>query len=96
MAWETRKNGNYLYRKVKKRGKVRSVYIGRGDIAEIELHRQAERAAELEAQKLQRKEAELLDQKIDEFSELNKTLVDALFLINGYHQHKRQWRRKRQ
>ena len=95
MAWETRKNGNYLYRKVKKRGKVRSVYIGRGDVAEIEIHRQAERKAELEAQKQERAEAELIDQKIDEFSQLNETLVDALFLINGFHQHKRQWRMKR-
>ena len=36
-----------------------------------------------------------IDEQLDELSKLNQILVNALFIINGYYQHKRQWRKKR-
>jgi len=56
--------------------------------------------ARLEAEKKKRSfEAEKLrqdeiDQGIVTFCAAVKAFEDALFLINGYHVHKRQWRRK--
>ena len=45
--------------------------------------------------KQKRIETNALDDQINELSEINQILVDALFLMNGFRQHKRQWRRVR-
>lgn len=99
MAWEKRGNLNYFYRKKRIGGKIKSVYVGSGDIAElIEQSDKIDKLrADAAAEQLKRKriEADALDDKINELSEINQILVDALFLINGFHQHKRQWRKIR-
>ena len=99
MAWETRGNRSYFYRKKRVGGKVKSEYIGGGEVAKLiarreQLERQVSDAA-AERSKREREAADALDERINELSEINRILVDALFLINGYHQHKRQWRKKR-
>ncbi len=99
MAWETRGNRNYFYRKKRIGGKVKSEYVGFGDDAAlIERCGQLEKQrAEAEAEKLREKkaEAEAIDEQINKLSEINQTLVDALFLVNGFYRHKGQWRKKR-
>lgn len=99
MAWETRGNNSYLYQKTRIGGKVKSVYVGRGEIAVLvdrcEQRTRKLKKLESEKRKSERRKAEIIDEKLDRLSEINQTLVDALFLINGFHQHKRQWRKKR-
>ena len=99
MGWETRGNREYYYEKEWIDGKCVSKYRGTGELAvligQLERGRRLERRRDryIEAQK--RAAESVLDQQIAELSEINKNLVDALYLINGYHQHKRQWRKKR-
>lgn len=100
MAWETReRGGRYYYRKEREGGRVRSVYVGAGLfgqsaalLAEMERkNRELERAAfrrEIEKQ-------EAVDACIDEIGELLEQLMTAALIASGYHQHKRQWRRRR-
>lgn len=99
MAWETRGNSRYYYQKERVGDKVKSSYIGNGEVARIiaacEKGRRREKKIEVECQRRQKLETEIFDEKLNELSEINQSLVDALFLLNGFHQHKRQWRKKR-
>ena len=99
MAWETRGNNRYFYQKERIGDKVKSSYIGTGELADLiarcEKSRRIEKLIEEDLQRLQRLNAEIIDEQLNEISELNRSLVDALFLLNGFHQHKRQWRKKR-
>jgi hypothetical protein len=99
MAWETRGNRSYFYRKERINGKVKSVYVGSDAAAVLIAERAKAERIKKEAKKLetdtQRGELEALDRQINALSEFNQNLVDALFLISGFHQHKRQWRKKR-
>lgn len=99
MAWELRGKKEYFYRKIRIDGKVKSQYFGIGEAANlidrlIESRRKS-REIETEVRKNNRVRYEQIDDQIDAFSDVNQTLVDALFLINGFHQHKRQWRKFR-
>lgn len=99
MGWETRGNREYYYRKEWINGACVSSYIGSGELADLlsqsdELYAaKAERERRLERNK--READKSLDDELDRISEINRTLVDALFLVNGFHQHKRQWRKSR-
>ncbi len=99
MTWETRGNQSYFYRKERINGKVKSEYVGSGEAAALiercETDRRELKRLEKEKLKRERQKAELIDDELNALSELNQSLVDALFLINGFHQHKRQWRKKR-
>lgn len=99
MAWETRGNREYYYEKEWINGRCVSTYHGRGELAELfpqlEEGRRLQKRRERMLEQQRREAIEMLDKQIDELFEINKDLVDALFLINGYHQHKRQWRKKR-
>lgn len=99
MAWEKRGNRNYFYRKRRVKGKVESEYVGGGEIAGFiaERERLEKQINNVAAERLKQRriEADALDDQINELSELNQMLVDALFLMNGYHRHKRQWRKIR-
>lgn len=99
MAWETRGNRSYFYQKERHGKKVKSVYAGSG-IEAVLLERcenGGRELKEIEKEKLNHEKAKdkMIDERINEFSEINQILVDALFLINGFYQHKRQWRKKR-
>ncbi len=99
MAWETRGNNSYLYQKERNGEKVKSVYVGRGEVAF--LIDELDNAGKFEKEQTraeiirQRELSEAIDEQLNALSEINQSLVDALFLINGFHQHKRQWRKKR-
>lgn len=99
MAWEKRGDRSYFYQKERHGKKIRSIYTGSGiDAALIEQCENGRRdlkETEKEKLKLERKNCEAIDEQINELSEINQILVDALFLMNGFHQHKRQWRKKR-
>lgn len=94
------KNGNlYYYRKRREGDRVVSEYVGGGVVASLSEYQDKRERAEREAADLQQRAAHLsierIDQQLDEFSELVDLLVKAELLAMGYHQHKRQWRRRR-
>lgn len=100
MALESRKNRHtYYYRKERSGDQVRSVYLGSGLIAELT----ARHAEEAEAQRLAEREHErqvraaflAADAPAADAIAALRTTVHAALLLAGYHQHKRQWRRKR-
>lgn len=99
MGWEKRGKKRYFYTKEWVGGKCRSRYTGGGEVAvlieQCEKGRRIERRNQKGNEEMQRAKDELVDDRLNELSEINQNLVDALFLINGYHQHKRQWRKKR-
>lgn len=87
------KNGTYYYRKERVKGKIRSVYVGSSETAQLdECYRWRDEAERLEKAKMLEKinAREIrIDAEIEKFSALTRNLIDALFLINGFHQHKR-------
>jgi hypothetical protein len=101
MALELRGNDHYYYEKERDGDKVRSVYAGKGEIAYLLNQMRLLKKDEENAQK-QRKNNDNQRQVetepeniVESFADLARSLTDAFFLTNGFHQHKRQWRKKR-
>lgn len=97
MSWETRGNNRYYYRRRKVRGRVVAEYIGAGALADAvagldeQQRRERQRAAaELRAiiEGDNRTVAALA-----EIDELVRTATTAVLIANGYHTHRRQWRK---
>lgn len=100
MAWEQRGNRSYYYRKRWEDGRCVSVYVGAGETADVlsacEFYRRAEEAQAREAERAYRAELEACDEALAELERLTCELTRAVLITNGYHQHKGQWRRKRE
>lgn len=99
MGIESRKGNLYYYRKRREGDRVVSEYVGGGLIVSL-----AERQAEIERAQREAAKAQLhaermsmaeIDRQMDEFSQLVDLLMSAELLTLGFHQHKRQWRRRR-
>ncbi len=99
MGWEQRGNHQYYYKKERHGSEVKSVYVGRGDIAHMISQIQStspllERLARVtkspEVSKFQESESQL-----EQASELIQLLLEGALLAGGCHTHKRQLRRKR-
>lgn len=99
MAFENRKGRSYYYRKERDGSRVRSVYIGTGETAQIIAQfdswgdTQRQEARELEARR--RESILAIDRELDALAQIVKQITDASLIAKGYHRHKRQWRRKR-
>ncbi len=100
MAVEVRRNGNlYYYKKRREGNRVVSEYVGGGMIVDLEQKRaeldkaiREAQAAQLEAERMS---LTAIDKSLDEFSDIVDTLTNAVLISMGYHQHNRQWRRRR-
>jgi len=99
MGWEQRGNNRYFYRKEREGSRVKSVYVGRGEVAQMvskfqsssaELEKLMQAKKAIEANKLERVESAL-----DRAIELAQLFTEAELLTAGFHTHRRQWRRKR-
>jgi len=99
MGWEQRGNNRYFYRKEREGSRVKSVYVGRGEIAHMVaqlqsssplLEKYARTMRSPEQVKLEKAEAAL-----EQVSELIQLTTEAALLAAGFHTHKRQWRRMR-
>jgi predicted negative regulator of RcsB-dependent stress response len=99
MAWEQRGTTSYYYKKEREGSRVRSVYVGRGEVAQMvsklqsssaELEKLMRAKRSIEANELERAEATL-----DLAIELTQLFTQAALLVAGFHTHHRQWRRKR-
>ncbi|MGI9066896.1 MAG: hypothetical protein ACR2HX_10895 [Pyrinomonadaceae bacterium] len=99
MGWEKRGNHHYYYRKERYGSRVKSVYVGRGEIALLTaqldvLQREQNEAVQVKERKEQRA-FDSLDQHIDNLARLSTLLTEAVLIAAGFHQHKRQWRKRK-
>jgi hypothetical protein len=99
MAWETRGNGQYYYQKRREGQRVRSQYVGAGEVAkliaqlnEIDTRR---RKFEQDVHRAELAKATRLDGPIDEFCKAVFQITEVVLVATGHHLHKRQWRKKR-
>ena len=99
MGWEQRGNRTYYYRKKREGGRVRSLYIGSGDFAQISAETDAANRQEQEqirANDRRIRDAEAaIDRQLKDTETALFSTVDAALLAAGYHKHKGQWRKKR-
>lgn len=96
MGLEDRKGKLYYYRKRREGDKVISEYAG-GDVVGIATYRQEKKEKERQREQLTKVKMSLaeIDAQIDQFSKETDRLVRDWLISQGFHQHKRQWRRKR-
>lgn len=99
MAWETRGNNTYYYKKERRGNRVVSTYYGKGEFADLiaSFDEIEQRKTEIERQKeLEIKEK--LDEKsleIEQIHQKNAELVEIVLRLLGFHKYKGQWRKKR-
>lgn len=99
MGLEYRDGTPYYYRKVRKKRRVVSAYVGSGAIARL--------AYQLDQMERERRDTErmahrvMVEQLTDsallkDYRTLSSTLIQAAFVSSGYHRHKRsEWRKRR-
>lgn len=97
MSWEYRGNQRYYYRRRKVGGQMVTEYIGNGAVADLiarqdEIDRQRRAAAAAEWQAMVEDETETAA-KLAAVDDLVKTLTAGVLIANGYHTHRRQWRK---
>jgi len=99
MGWEDRNGRSYYYRKERDGTRVRSVYVGGGEgaklIAQIEALESDEREGDRTFARLERERVQGQDTELDALGEIIRELAAATLIAHGYHQHKREWRRRR-
>jgi len=99
MGWEQRGTNSYYYKKEREGSRVRSVYVGRGEVAQMVSKLQAS-SNEIEKlmwakKSIEANELERVEATLDRAIELSQLFTQAALLVAGFHTHKRQWRRKR-
>ena len=95
-AWEQRGNNIYYYRKERQGTRVKSTYVGRGEMAHLISQFQASSAVvERFARADGVNESKKAEAALDLALELIQLVTKAALWTAGFHTHKRQWRRKR-
>lgn len=99
MPWQKHRHKSYYTRSVRVDGRVVTEYLGRARAAALASQADAQAAAD-HAERLARARADQalydeLKQTLDEYDEIVRMFTTAALLVNGYHLHKRQWRKKR-
>lgn len=98
MGWERRGNRQYYYKKRRIGGRVESVYFGSGIVGLLaEAQVLSQRAGRIKDRQTDRKMRQLryADQQLAAVEEHIQGLYNGVLLVNGYHLHARQWRKKR-
>ena len=100
MGIEARGNGQYYYRKKRVGNRVISTYGGTGYGATLmqalDEHERQESQQKRQAWQAVKDNEAQLDAMLDEVTATVNAYIGALLLINNFHQHKRQWRKKRE
>lgn len=99
MAWENRSGQQYYYRKEWRNGTCVSSYIGKGELGQaiagiIELEKD-EKQLERALWNMEKAEIKAVDSLLGELIKLTRAVTGMALVSAGYHQHKRQWRKKR-
>jgi hypothetical protein len=99
MGWERRSANEYYYRKERDGSRVKSIYVGRGEIAHMVSDLQStsglfERALSI-AYPAQTEQPKDQDAKVEHACRLIDSITQASLLAAGFHMHRRQWRKKR-
>lgn len=99
MAWERRSESDYYYRKYRLGERVYSQYLGKGKAAKIAAE---EDQLNLEIKSFNKSKWDRIKEEEKEFDRMvrlatsrSTKLFKAYMLVNGYHTHKGQWRKKR-
>lgn len=99
MSWETRKGQRYYYRKERDGKRVRSVYAGKDEraalMADIDALCRLRDEEERRQARAECRGEEEIDASIKRVSALVSLLAEATLITEGYHAHKRQWRKRR-
>ncbi len=94
-----RGNHHYYYRKKRDGFRVKSVYFGRGEMAYLDAvlfeKQQEDRGSERAKRQQELEAVNSLEVDIDALSRLTLTLTEAALIAAGFHQHKREWRKRR-
>jgi hypothetical protein len=102
MSWETRLNRRYYYHKFKSNGKVLSLYLGTGRVAQLfaqiveerRIEAAIEREIEQQRRQAQRDRLDGEERPVLEYFEQVEVQFQAAMKAAGWHQHRRQWRRR--
>ena len=95
MGWEQRGSYQYYIRKEKRHGRTVRISYGRGQAAITAATADAQRRQAQETAQGARAHLATLDRHLDEVIRLIACLVQAHFLVAGYHQHHRsEWRKQ--
>lgn len=99
MAWETRGNKEYYYRKEWKNGKCVSDYIGDGELANLlsqwDRIDRAKKEIDAEKERQTRENFAEIDRDLDELAEKTKDLVESFLVDRGFYKtSSREWRLK--
>jgi len=98
MGWEKRGNQTYYYHKRREGRRVRSEYVGRGDVAQISVEiiqdEQLDRKTGREAIRCARQDEKEMDRQLATTEAAIYALTDAQLHAEGYHKHKGQWRKR--
>lgn len=98
MGWEQRGTNSYYYRKEREGSKVKSVYVGRSEIAHMISQFQASSAIVdrlSRAKTIESLESEKAEAVLSQAVGLIQLYTQAALLTAGFHTHHREWRRKR-
>lgn len=100
MGIETRHDGKlYYYKKRREGDRVVSEYVGGGLVVDLAQRRdeieREQKQAEREQLKAERMSMADIDNALEGFSQMVDSLVEAELISLGFHQHKRQWRKRR-
>ena len=99
MGWETRAGRLFYYRKVRCGWSVVSEYVGTGPdgqlLADLLAAGRDRAASERQAEQHAIEQAEATDDKLVRLCDALRHLTTAILVQEGFHQHKGQWRRRR-
>lgn len=100
MAWETRRGKQYYYRtRRSKDGRVRKEYVGTGlaAMAAAKADEEAREAKRQEREQIRRIETQVrpLKELMNELDEGVRLLMAGTLLAAGYHNHRGNWRKRR-
>ena len=100
MAWEERNGNLYYYRKRRQGNRVVSEYVGKGAwihaMATLEKRERDRLRYEHWKKRQEINEYEDMRSRLNGAMDSVRDLVQAALLLNGYHTHKGQWRKKRE
>lgn len=95
MGWEKRRRKKYFYHKTRIGPRVESFYVGNNILAYSIQAIMEKKRREEEAYRTMVEREKKRDSEIKAYHELVNQLADAVLVLNGYHTHKGEWRKKR-